>query len=75
MVIYGLTLGPVVWTYVPEIIPAGVVPFAATINCLSSTFCLILSPVLNAAQGTPTVYFCFGGITLIITLINAFGVR
>ena len=73
MVIYGLTIGPVVWMYIPEIIPASVVPFAATINCISSTFCLIISPVLNANQGTPFVYFCFGGITLLITLINAFG--
>lgn len=73
MVIYGTTIGPAVWMYIPEIIPGKVVPVAATLNFFSSTCCLSLSPVIAENQGSAGVYFCFGVITLAITLINIFG--
>jgi len=73
MIIYGLTMGPIVWMYIPEIIPASVVPFAAIMNCLSSTFCLMVSPIINASEGTSAVYFSFGVITLLVTIVNLFG--
>ncbi len=73
MIIYGTTIGPTVWMYIPEIIPGSVVPVAATINFLSSACCLTLSPIITASQGPAFTYFCFGGITLVITLVNMFG--
>lgn len=73
MMIYGMTIGPTVWMYIPEIIPGKVVPIAATINMMSSTACLMLSPIITEGQGPSATYFTFGAITLAITLINMFG--
>ena len=47
MAIYSTTIGPVVWMYVPEIIPAKIVPFATTLNWLGCSFCLIILPIIN----------------------------
>lgn len=47
MALYSTTIGPVVWMYVPEIIPAKVVPFATTLNWLGCSFCLIILPIIN----------------------------
>lgn len=33
-IVYGVTLGPIIWLYVPEIIPAKVVPLATMTNWL-----------------------------------------
>lgn len=73
MMTYGMTIGPTVWMYIPEIIPGSVVPVAATINMMSSTACLTLSPIISDGQGPAATYFTFGGITLAITMINMFG--
>jgi len=47
MAIYSTTIGPVVWMYVPEIIPAKIVPFATTLNWLGCSFCLIILPIID----------------------------
>lgn len=73
MSIYGLTIGPTVWMYVPQIIPAKIVPFATTLNWLSSSFCLIIAPIINASIGSYAVFIIFGSITLFIGVINFFG--
>lgn len=72
MLIYGLTIGPTVWMYVPEIIPAKMVPFATTLNWIASSFCLIISPIIDESLGSFAVFFIFGGLTLIIGVINSF---
>jgi MFS family permease len=71
---YGLTIGPVVWMYVPEIIPAKVVPFATTLNWLGSSFCLIIAPIINESLGSSAVFFIFGGLTLFMGIINTFSI-
>lgn len=73
MIIYGMTIGPTVWMYIPEIIPGKLVSIAATINMASSTACLMLSPIITSGEGAAATYFVFGAITLAITLINVFG--
>ena len=47
MALFSTTIGPVVWMYVPEIIPAKVVPFATTLNWLGCSFCLIILPIID----------------------------
>lgn len=42
MVFYGLTIGPIVWLYVPEIIPANLVPPATAMNWIGCAFCIIV---------------------------------
>jgi hypothetical protein len=47
MVIYGISIGPTVWLYVPEIIPAKIVPVATAFNWIGCSICIIILPVLN----------------------------
>ena len=74
MVIYGISLGPVVWLYVPEIIPAKVVPYATAMNWIGCSICIILTPIIiNANDGNAyPVFFFFGGITLFFFIVNIF---
>lgn len=67
---YGVTLGPAVWLYVPEIIPAKIVPFATTLNWLGCSIAILILPVLNANLGDFAVFFLFGAVTIITFIIN-----
>lgn len=72
MIIYGISLGPVVWLYVPEIIPAKIVPLATMMNWLGCSFSVILTPiVIDQTKTTYPVFFFFGGITIIFFIINS----
>ena len=46
MVIYGLTIGPAVWLYVPEIVPPKVVPPATFMNWLGVSISVIVTPIV-----------------------------
>jgi hypothetical protein len=71
MIIYGVSLGPVVWLYVPEIIPANVVPIATMMNWFGCSLCVILTPIVTKMAGNSyPVFFFYGGITLIFYFIN-----
>jgi hypothetical protein len=75
MISYGLTIGPVVWLYVPEIIPAKIVPPATFMNWLGCSICVIVTPiVINAADSSYPVFLFFGVITLVFFIINYFWV-
>lgn len=74
MVIHNLTLGPVIWMYVPEIIPSRMVPFATTLYWLGCSITLIVLPIIKDKYGSYAFFFIFGGITLIFAVINFFGV-
>lgn len=71
MLLFGLTLGPVVWLYVPEIIPARFVPLATSMNWIGCSITIILTPIImNAAGSSYPVFFMYGGITIIFAIIN-----
>ena len=71
MIFYGLTVGPVVWLYVPEIIPAKIVPVATFMNWFGCSICIIITPVITDAVGSPyPVFFIFGGISMILFAFN-----
>lgn len=71
MVTYSLSLGPVVWPYVPELMPAEYVPYASSMNWIAAAICVIATPYILTAVGSPyPVFFFFGGIELIFFIIN-----
>lgn len=73
MVSYGLTIGPVVWLYVPEIIPARFVPPATFMNWFGCSICVIATPfVVDAVGSSYPVFFFFGIISLIFFIVNYF---
>lgn len=72
MMFYSITIGPTVWLYVPQIIPAKVVPFATVLNWLGGSLCIIILPIVNQSLGQYSIFFIFGGLTLVTALINVF---
>lgn len=73
MIIYGVTIGPVVWLYVPEIIPANLVPPATFMNWAGCTLCIIATPFVVAAVGSPyPVFLFFGAISTLFWVLNWF---
>lgn len=46
MVIYGVTIGPAVWLYVPEIIPPKIVPPATFMNWFGVSVSVIFTPIV-----------------------------
>ncbi len=73
MILFGLTLGPVVWLYVPEIIPPRFVPFATCINWIGCSFTLVVAPIImQATNSTYPIFFMLGGYCLIFSILNFF---
>lgn len=72
MITYALSIGPVVWPYVPEIMPAKYVPFASSMNWIAAAICTIATPYILDAVGSPyPVFFFFGVVSLIFFFINS----
>jgi MFS family permease len=46
MISFGFTLGPVVWLYIPEIVPADIVPYTTLSNWTGASITIILFPIL-----------------------------
>ena len=71
LMVFGFTAGPLVWLYVPEIIPAETVPFATFLNWSASTLTIVITPIITHAVGSPyPVFFIFGGISMILFVLN-----
>ena len=71
MIAYALSIGPVVWPYVPELMPIKYVPFASSMNWIAAAICTIATPYILDAVGSPyPVFFFFGGILLIFLALN-----
>ena len=73
MIIFGLTIGPITWLYVPEIIPASMVPFATADNWAAATIVYSMIPIIvGAFDGNPSIlFFIFASVTLVCFVINA----
>lgn len=46
MIVYGMTIGPAVWLYVPEIIPPKIVPPATFMNWLGVSISVMATPIV-----------------------------
>ena len=47
MAVFGLSLGPVVWLYIPEIVQPRIVPFSTATNWIIASIVIILFPILT----------------------------
>lgn len=59
MLFYGLSLGPVVWLYIPEIVEPKIIPFSTLANWVSASIVMILFPILGSAIGSIGPLFLF----------------
>jgi MFS family permease len=56
---FGLSLGPIVWLYVPEILEPNKIPFSTMANWASASVIVILFPIFKKAMNTPAYLFLF----------------
>lgn len=47
MGVFGISLGPVVWLYIPEIVQPNVVPFSTAANWISCALVISLFPIIT----------------------------
>lgn len=71
MMSYGITIGPAIWLYVPEIIPPKLVPWATCMNWLGCSICIIATPFIVEGAGSPyPVFLGFGVLTIMFFICN-----
>lgn len=46
---FGLSLGPIVWMYIPEIVDPDFLPFSTMVNWGGSAATILLFPIIKAA--------------------------
>ena len=61
MAVFGLSLGPIVWLYIPEIVQPKIVPFSTATNWICASLVIILFPILtdNVLNKNPAILFLF----------------
>lgn len=61
MAVFGLSLGPVVWLYIPEIVQPKIVPYSTASNWISASLVIILFPIItdNILDKNPGILFVF----------------
>lgn len=65
-IIFGLTLGPVVWLYIPEIVTQKIVPLATATYWCGCSICVIVAPIVTNSMDTPFAVFIFLGLYLLV---------
>ena len=58
---FGLSLGPVVWLYIPEVVQPNIVPFSTGINWGGAALVMLLFPIIKKAlpNENPSYLFFF----------------
>lgn len=61
MGVFGLSLGPVVWLYIPEIVQPNIIPYSTAANWISASLVISLFPILSEKLlgGNPGFLFIF----------------
>lgn len=61
MAVFGLSLGPVVWLYIPEIVQPKIVPYSTASNWICASLVIILFPIItdNVLDKNPGLLFVF----------------
>ena len=68
MISFGFTLGPVVWLYIPEIVPARIVPYTTLSNWAGASITIILFPILGTAIGSSGYLFFIFSLWCLLSL-------
>lgn len=71
---FGLSLGPVVWLYIPEVVQPNIVPFSTGINWGGAALVMLLFPIIKEIlpNQNPGYLFLFFSVWCVISfLINA----
>ena len=70
MAVFGLTLGPIVWLYIPEIVESNIIPYSTMVNLFGAASCTIIFPLITdpSYKFIPFVFFFLW--CLISLLIN-----
>lgn len=73
LVIYGLTIGPLLYTYLPEVVPARIIPLAQIMNWVIDAVTLPLPGLIIAHNGNVwPLFFCFFIWDLMSIFVNHF---
>ena len=67
---FGLSLGPIVWLYIPEIVEPQIIPFTTLSNWAAAAVVMFLYPILSNSLGSGPVFLFFGLWCLISFFIN-----
>lgn len=61
MGIYGVSYGPMVWLYIPEIVQPKIIPYTTATNWIGASIVIILFPIITdeLLGGHPGVLFIF----------------
>lgn len=61
MGVFGVSLGPVVWLYIPEVVQPKIVSFSTATNWICASLVIILFPILteNILDKNPGILFVF----------------
>jgi hypothetical protein len=54
-----MTLGPLVWPYLPEVVPARIIPLAQTMNFVIDCLTLTLPPIILTKLEVLLLYFSY----------------
>ena len=60
-VFYGLSMGPVVWLYIPEIAKKKIVPLATATYWVGCSLAVIVAPIITNIMNSPYAVFVFFG--------------
>jgi p-aminobenzoyl-glutamate transporter AbgT len=66
---FGLTLGPIVWLYIPEIVEPRIIPYSTMTNLLGASVCIIIFPIASAQLPNKAYLFIIFLIWAIVSMI------
>lgn len=71
MGVFGISLGPIVWLYIPEIVQPKVVPFSTAANWISASLIIMLFPIMteHLLNDNPSVLFAFFAVWCILSFV------
>ena len=61
---FGLSLGPIVWLYIPEVLEPKFIPFSTGANWATASLITFLFPVIKNAVGEAPLFLFYAGYSL-----------